>query len=161
MAFYNNELTKTDKEKIKLHLETCSHCKKEYEALINTINTLKDLDDVDLSLDFNSRLEEKISALDREQMKKTGLMSSLRSLWKYFIFSPEKLWPKVAAGVLAMLFIGFIQFSWSMVSLDYPVTKWPAARNFALREISLNYNFFGISLENRNGEISLRMHVGS
>ncbi|MBU0478696.1 zf-HC2 domain-containing protein [bacterium] len=161
LSFYNNELTKTDKEKVKLHLETCSNCRGEYDVLINTINTINDLEDVELSPDFNSRLEEKIVALDREQIKKAGLISSLRSLWEYPLFSPERLWPEVAACVLAMLFISLIQFSWPIVNLDYPITKWPAARNFDLREISLNYNFLGISLQNRNGDISLRIHVGS
>lgn len=160
-AFRNNELTRVENEKIERHLEICPHCQSEYKAMINTIETLKALPDLETSSGFNLRLTEKIISLGVRPGEEKAVRYLLRNWREYLIFSPEKLWPKVAAGILTILFLCFAQLYWTAGALNYPLAKGPAIKNFGLKEISLTYNFLKIGVENRDGNINLKVQVGS
>ena len=161
LAFQNNELTQLENEKIRAHLEICPHCQSEYKAMINTIEALKALPDLETSDDFNLRLTEKIIALEKNVTQEKGLRYLLRNCRDYLIFSPEKLWPKVAAGILTILFLYFSQLSWTSATLTYSLAKGPTIKGFGVKEISLTYNFLKIGVENRDGAIDLKIEVGS
>lgn len=161
LAFYNSELNKTDTEKVKLHLEKCPRCRKEYSALAYTINAMKNLQDVELSSDFTDRLDKKIMALENELDKKRGIGCSLRNLWEYVLLSPERFLPKAAFSILILLFVGLAEISLNFADLEWNIAKLPVMERSILREINLNYGFFEIGMENRDGNIALKMCLGS
>jgi hypothetical protein len=161
LGFYNNELSKTDTEKIRLHLEKCPRCRKEYNAVAYIITAMKDLQDVELSPDFAIGLDEKIMAFENELDKRRGIGYSLKNLWECVLLSPERFWPKAAFCILSIFFVGLAEVSWNLDGLECGIIKLPAMESSNLRGISLNHSFLEIGMENRDGNIALMVRVGS
>lgn len=161
LPFYDSNLKRIDSRRLKVHLNICSSCRKEYDAFTSTIKALKRLEEVSPSPDFDERLNKKIIMDEREGDKKRTPKLFLKSFWENLLFSPERFWLKISAGILAICFISLIQFPWHITSLDYPIIRCHKIKGFVLKEISLNYNFFEIGIENKNGNITFKMYIGT
>ena len=59
--FFSDELSQKEKEELFKHLETCSHCKEDFEIMNQMKNELSSLEQVELPKDFNSKLHQRLN----------------------------------------------------------------------------------------------------
>ncbi|MFW5988586.1 MAG: DUF4349 domain-containing protein [bacterium] len=88
-SYIDGELRPEEMEGISEHLEKCSDCQKEYEALYQTVNQLRNMNDLEPPADFHDRF---VNRLSKEKKK------PLFTYWKSI---------GAAAAVLLILFVGF------------------------------------------------------
>lgn len=66
---------------VRLHLQSCPECQREFNALRNTVNLLATFEPARLSKAFDTRLFARLDALESNSKKRTGFVQSfLRSL---------------------------------------------------------------------------------
>jgi len=95
----DNELPEYRAKEILKHIETCERCRNETALMRQIENTMKDVPEIEPSLDFDRSFWKKIDAI--ENNKKRWSISN-RSFFNYR--------PYAAATLMAMLIAGFVFF---------------------------------------------------
>ena len=108
--FLDGELTQADRQRVRIHLEDCADCRREFEQL-------QELQKLTGSLKFSDPPEDKMRELEQQLSVQAprrlgwGLFTGGLAVWAayavyLFVTAPDLLtWPKLTAGAVV---IGFV-----------------------------------------------------
>jgi hypothetical protein len=111
MAEYvQGDLTGIDAENIKLHIDSCADCQKEYNAFVKSWEVLGEWKDVEPSYNFNARFRDLIANEEKSGIiRPPSIADRILDLFRQLFTFRVPAW-SVAMLLVAALYLGHIMF---------------------------------------------------